>query len=738
VNLKISHTRPVYIDIAGCAESSNRSGSPNRAARLGYHRSVVRKHPFAFIAAASIFLILLALLVWQGSFSFPFRPADSHETILLSAVSIIIFILLATLAFILFRDTIKLYIDRQNQREGSRIRSKLLFGAIALTVAPTLFSALFNYMVLSHTLDKWFTLPARGIVMNLQELDQSYRKEAQARVQAEADWLSLLPETREAALTGHIEASFFKAICEQRGIRQVVLTPRTGVPLLLYQLFKAEPSTVLRAAATVKSLTETVGHITVLSALTDDPSQKEALIESYMDDQKRLAGQKKFYHNNYFLLICLLTVFVLFFAAWSAQILSRQLSVPIAGLLAGAREVSRGNLSYRVRVGAIDELATLVRAFNEMTGELEGNAKELELRRRFTEAILESIPTGVISVSSDERIERGNRALAGIFSFEKVANFKRLSDLFAADDLAEIRYLLKRARRTGTAACQLEMQRASDVLHLAVTAASLEEHRGFVMVIEDTSDLLRAQKASAWQEVARRIAHEIKNPLTPISLCADRIARQILRLQLPPESRAILEECTLTIQQEVQTVKALVDEFSQFSRFPAAQPVPADLNEIVESARNVFAGRLDGIDLRLWLDRNIPQVMADRELLKRVIVNLIDNAAEAMTDSPVRKLDIATSQPSPDVLEVSVTDTGCGVSRADKEKLFLPYFSTKARGTGLGLAIVSHIIKEHQGRVRIEDNHPNGARFIVELNALPTADQTLYSEVAESNVQQRS
>jgi nitrogen fixation/metabolism regulation signal transduction histidine kinase len=328
--------------------------------------------------------------------------------------------------------------------------------------------------------------------------------------------------------------------------------------------------------------------------------------------------------------------------------------------------------------------------------------------------------------------------LAGIFSVEKVASSKRLADLFAGDDLADIRYLLKKARRTGTAACQLEMQGASGVLHLAVTAASLEERRGFVMVIEDTSDLLRFQKASAWQEVARRIAHEIKNPLTPISLCADRIARQLLRVKLPPESRAILEECTVTIQQEVQTVKTLVDEFSQFSRFPAAQPVPADLNEIVESARNVFAGRLEGIDLELSLDRGISQVMADRELLKRVIVNLIDNAAEAMTDSPVRKLQIATSQPSPEVLEISVADSGCGISRDDKEKLFLPYFSTKARGTGLGLAIVHHIVTEHHGRVRVEANYPSGACFIIELNALPTGDQTLYSEVAESNAHQRS
>jgi len=698
----------------------------------------VRKHPLAFVGLLALFLVLLALLVWQGSFSVPFYPSDSHEIIVLSAVSIILFILLATLAFILFRDTIKLYIDRQNRREGSRIRSKLLVGAILLTVAPTLFSALFNYMVLNRTLEKWFTGPQRSIDMNLQELDKSYRKEAQARVQAEADWLSLLPETREAATSGHVNTVFFKSICEQRGIRQLALNRNTGVPLLLYQLFKAPAATVLRADADVKGANESlVGHLTVLSAMTEDPSQKEANILTSQNEKKKLSNSKKFYNDTYFLLICLLTLFVLFFAAWTAQILSRQISVPIAALLEGAREVSRGNLSYRVRVGAIDELATLVRAFNEMTSELEGNAKELELRRRFTEAILESIPTGVISVSSDERIERGNRALAGIFSEETVKNSKRLSDLFAPDDLAEIRYLLKRARRTGAAACQLEVPKASGVLHLAVTAASLEERRGFVMVIEDTSDLLRAQKASAWQEVARRIAHEIKNPLTPISLCADRIARQLLRVPLPAESRAILEECTHIIQQEVQTVKTLVDEFSQFSRFPTAQPVPVDLNEIVESARNVFAGRLDSIDVSVSLDRHIAPVMADRELLKRVIVNLIDNAAEAMTDSPVRKLQIATCQPSPDAVEVSVTDTGCGVSRADKEKLFLPYFSTKERGTGLGLAIVSHIVTEHKGRVRVEDNHPNGARFVVELNPIQPAESqpASYSEIVESNAQ---
>jgi len=253
------------------------------------------------------------------------------------------------------------------------------------------------------------------------------------------------------------------------------------------------------------------------------------------------------------------------------------------------------------------------------------------------------------------------------------------------------------------------------------------------MVLEDTSDLLRAEKAIAWQEVARRVAHEIKNPLTPISLCADRIARQLTRLPLEPDTRAILEECAATIQQEVQTVKSLVDEFSQLSRFPTAQPVPADLNEIVESAMAVFAGRLEGISVSVDLDRRIPLVMADREQIKRVIVNLIDNAAEAMNDAPVRKLLVATAYTPSDSVELSVTDTGCGVSVRDKEKLFLPYFSTKARGTGLGLAIVSRIVTEHHGRVRVEDNRPRGTRFVVELNVLPNAEPQPAFEAEEQS-----
>jgi nitrogen fixation/metabolism regulation signal transduction histidine kinase len=276
---------------------------------------------------------------------------------------------------------------------------------------------------------------------------------------------------------------------------------------------------------------------------------------------------------------------------------------------------------------------------------------------------------------------------------------------------------MKRARRTGLASRQLEMQTEQQRLHLAVTVSALEEKvtSGFVIVLEDTSELLRAQKAAAWHEVARRVAHEIKNPLTPIALSAERISRQVERLALPPENIRILDECAGTISRSVESVKTLVDEFSQFARFPAAKPVRSDLNEVVESALAVFSGRLDGVDIQVQLAAGLPPVNIDKDQFQRAVVNLVDNAAEAMQDSLVKRLLVRTQPGGAESVELVIADTGCGVSADQKEKLFLPYFSTKGRGTGLGLAIVNHILADHGAQIRVEDNLPAGARFTIEI-----------------------
>src|SRR5436190_2901786 len=358
--------------------------------------------------------------------------------------------------------------------------------------------------------------------------------------------------------------------------------------------------------------------------------------------------------NLYLLFMSLITLFVLFVSIWIARVLAEQISGPISALLEAAAEMRRGNLAHRVTVKAGDELATLVRGFNETVQVLEANRDELERRRRFTEAILESIPTGVLSISADGRIQRINRALRGIFDAEEIGRATTIHDLFPRDDVTEFEYLMKRARRTGVAATQLELRRSDRVVHLAATVSAIDgrSNAGFVIILEDTSELLRAQKAMAWQEVARRIAHELKNPLTPISLSAERIARHISRGTNAADAQRIIADCSRTIVREVESVKQLVDEFSEFARFPAAQPVRADLNQVVRAAMDVFEGRLRDIDVTVELAPGLPAVCVDPEQIKRVVVNLVDNAAEAMQDSALKALLVATTMPAPETIEL--------------------------------------------------------------------------------------
>ncbi len=599
---------------------------------------------FLYLSGLVLLLVSAGLVIWQGSFSFgELAPTSPEQTVLYWAISTLVFLLTVTLGFMLLRTALRLYVERRSNREGSRIKTKLVIGALALSFLPVFFLVLWSVSVLNRNLDKWFSRPAENVRLNLQEVARALEQERASAGRIQPAWLA----------------------------------------------------------------------------------EKQKQIEGYIREYDRLAISRKEARRFYLMLLALITLFVLFVATWIALFLARQISNPISALLDAAAQVRRGNLEHRVQVRAIDELATLVRAFNEMTRDLEANSRELERRRRFTEAILESIPTGVISVSFDGRIQRVNRALGEILGAQGVARAQRLEDLFSREDTAELRYMMKRARRTGLASRQFERKAGGAVQHLAVTVAALEDKAGsgFVLVLEDTSELLRAQKALAWQEVARRLAHEIKNPLTPIALSAERVAYQLERHPTPAEFRRIARECLQTITREVESVKSLVDQFSQLAGFPAARPAPADLNQVVQEALAVFAGRLDGIELRCELAPGLPPVKLDRELFKRAIVNLVDNAAEAMQESPLKRLYVATLAPSSEAVELVIADTGCGISPEDKEKLFLPYFSTKGRGTGLGLAIVSQILHEHKAGIRVEDNQPAGARFIIEIPALEAEAQ---------------
>jgi len=670
-----------------------------------------------YIAALAV---LVTLVVWQGSFSFgDYGPDNPVQTSLYWAISSLVFLLTLTIGFMLFRTGVKLYIERRSNREGSRIRTKLVVGALTLSFLPVFFLVLWSVYVLNRNLDKWFSRPAEGIRQELNEVAEALAREVRDKARVQAAWLAGLPETKALAAENRRASGIFERICAEQEIAGAYLEFPDGRQEVLC-VAASGVGEVLVATAEVPG---TAAQLTVKVRTPLDMARKQGNISRWLAEYDNLILNRKSTRSFYLQLLFLLTLFILFVATWLALYLARQISIPIAALLEAASQVRKGNWGHRVEVQAIDELASLVRSFNQMTEGLENSRRELENRRRFIETILESIPTGVISVAPDGRILRVNAALSHILPREVVSRAEKLEDLFGREDLAEIKYLMKRARRTGAASTQLEFKREQRTLHLSVTVSALEAKltSGFVVVLEDTSELLRAQKAAAWHEVARRIAHEIKNPLTPIALSAERILRHLERQPAQPETAKVLAQCAATIVQEVETLKRLVDEFSQFARFPAARPVPSDLNGIVEAGLAVFSGRLDGIELVTKLAPNLPLVNVDREQLKRVVVNLVDNAAEAMQNSLVRQLHVSTAA-SGDMVELVVADTGCGISAEEKEKLFLPYFSTKGRGTGLGLAIVSHILTEHNAHVRVEDNFPTGARFVVEIPAIAAAE----------------
>jgi two-component system, NtrC family, nitrogen regulation sensor histidine kinase NtrY len=658
--------------------------------------------------------VLVAMLVMQGSFSLGnIAPQGPGQVYIFWAVSTLVFLLTVLIGFILFRTFLKIYLERQRNREGSRLRTKLVLAALGISLLPVFFFAVFSIYVLNRNLDKWFSQPAVAAKASLVGITMAIERAAEGKARAQAEMLAARPE-----LLGYVKGDEAKErevqrFCQKHGIADAFWDTKDGKRLLLCSVKR----TTDRAQLATVRLPEGLGSVGVRALLEVNAEAEYQRLVNAIAQYDQMAVSKRELWQFYLQMIALICLFILFLATWAATILARQISVPIAELLKGAKELREGNLTYRLETKASDELATLVRGFNDMTQALEANDRELERRRRFTEALLENIPTGVVSLSPEGRVLRVNRALRQIFPEVEAEKNLRIEDLFPAEEAGEVRYMMKRARRTGLVTRQFEFVKGRQTMHLGVTVSTVDDKPGSptILVIEDTGELLRAQKQAAWHEVARRVAHEIKNPLTPIALSAERIGRHLDRLGLAPENAKVLRECSAMISREVESVRALVDEFSQFARFPATQLAPVQLNDVVGNALAVFRGRLSGIEIEVNCEAGLPEIEGDGEQLKRVVVNLVDNAAEALQESALKRISVSTAALGNESVELIISDTGCGVSPEDREKLFLPYFSTKGRGTGLGLAIVSHILTEHHAQIRVEDNVPTGARFVVEF-----------------------
>jgi hypothetical protein len=734
-----------------------------------------RRRRVIFSLTAGV-LVLFAVILWQTSFNLTLAPDSNQELIFFAALSAVIFLLFVALTFVLARNLLKLFAERRLGVLGSKLRTRLVVAGLLLSFLPVIMMFWFAYGLMNRSIDKWFSQPVEAVRQDTSAMASMISNYAAENARAEAMSIASSPDTQRA-FEGHsfspvvgvfrrheptLEGGFAFAIAD--GNAEASFGAPAPWPLLRGKL----PQQPLLASLPTRfawDKTEYIlgtapvgdrGMILIAMPLPEKFSETVKQIEASQQRYLELAASRKLLRRTYMGYLLLLTVLVLFATTWLALFLSKLVTRPVAALAEAMQEISRGRLDYRVEVRAADEIGDLVRSFNRMAEELEGSRRQietssrevgvanaaLEQRRRHIETILESIPTGVVSLDAARRVTHVNHALLRMFhpvggDSGKPARLigAALPDLFPREVIEDLEPLLRRADRMGTTTTQMELILPTEKLNVAITVATLQhesQRLGYVLVFEDLSDLLKAQKQAAWREVARRVAHEIKNPLTPIALSAERIRRHLERgKQVDAASVKVINSCAETISGAVETVRTLVDEFSTLARFPASKPQPADINWIVENTLAMFDGRLNNMNVRTSLSDGLPKVMADPDAIKRALANLVDNAAEAVQSSMVREISIVTALVgSRDAVEISVSDTGHGVTQELKERLFLPYFSTKKRGTGLGLAIVSRIIEDHRGSIRVEENRPVGTRFVVEL---PVATETVGTAVVSQH-----
>lgn len=727
--------------------------APIRNPKVSYRKQVI------ILLSVSV-LVLLAILVSQTAFDATMlRPETNQQTIVFYALSLFISLLFGGLFFVLARNLLKLFAERRLGVLGSKFRTRMVAGALLLSFVPVMAMYWFSYGLMNRSIDKWFSAPLEEVRSETEAMGTLLANYGMQNAHAEAVSIAALPETRRA-FAGH---SFSGVLAEFQS-RQTTL--QGGFALAIHNddleasYNSPAPWSVLKSKLPIAEAVAahpaqfawdqtdyTVGSapiaggglIVVAIPLPQEFSQTLHQVQASQARYYNLSRERRVLRRTYMGLLLLLTMIVLFVTTWLALFLSKIVTRPLSALAEATQEISRGRLDYRVDVRAADEIGDLVRSFNRMAEDLEGSRRqiessslklsaansELEQRRRHMETILESIPTGVLSLDADRRITHVNQALQRMFYPDTNAPASAvllgtsLTEVFPAEVSEDFEPLIRRADRMGMTTSQMEMQLPHNALNVAITVATLQQQdqrSGYVVVFEDLSDLLKGQKQAAWREVARRVAHEIKNPLTPIALSTERIERQLDRAPTDPATLGIVRSCAGTIARAVETVRRLVDEFSTLARFPVANPQPIEINEVVDTALSMFHGRLEGIQLHISLSPELPKVMGDAESIKRAIANLVDNAAEALREAIVREISVSTALvASRDAVEIIVSDTGHGVTRELKEKLFLPYFSTKKRGTGLGLSIVSRIVEDHHGSIRVEENRPVGTRFVVEL-----------------------
>ena len=718
--------------------------SENRENLSPEQRERIRRRRRALLWVLGVtVLLLLAIIVSQQLWLWTvIRPDTASDTLVLYALSTLNFVAFVVFLFIFVRNLLKLRRERKERQLGSKVKTRLLVYFISISFLPITAMAVFSYLFLNRSLEKWFNPLPEEILQEAQKVRRDTLESNERTLRENASLLVLLlnkqaPQDRQATLD-QVVTSGQLARAEILGPDGTILTrSNSSLP-----------------AGDVVTMPLNNSETLIVAPPKGASNDLADFVSASERDYQELVGKQRRVRLLGLSTLGLMTLILLFVSSWVAIYLARGIATPIKALAEASNEIARGNLSHRVTTIADDELALLAESFNQMTTQLEENRSRIEAgaaelrdknlalreRRNYIETVLQSLSTGVVSVDENDRVTTLNRSAARMLGLvDGLGENPQLQGLIHIEDWLVVDRLLRRARRMGHASEQTQLESGTPngggPLPVAMTATAMRDatgpRPGVVLVIEDLSELLAAQRAAAWSEVARRMAHEIKNPLTPIQLSAERIAKSYARANANGSNNgttggtderiderkvaAVITECTETISREVASLKAMVDEFSRFARLPATRFEVASLNEVVNQAVGLYEERLDGARIDVQLDPDLPATMLDVEQIKRVFVNLIDNALDALVSVSDERVITVTTDRDVGLVRVEVADTGRGIAPGDFRRLFEPYFSRRDSGTGLGLAIVQRIIFEHGGTIRAEKNEPRGAKFVIEL-----------------------
>jgi len=668
-------------------------------------------------------------------------------------------ILLVLLVFLVVRNLVKLLFERRKNILGSRLRVRLVLVFIGLSLIPTLLLFFIAGGFVTKSFEKWFGVQVGNALRASLEIGETYYQNSANNALFYARQLS--QRITEAGLFDTKSMDGLKAFVEAKqreynlGTVEIFSPDRkplvvafndkvpTGITVkpeseFLNRALRGLEVTrtqgfgeadIIRGGVPIKSRDGKILGVVVVDYFVPKSVTKRALqIRRSYDEHKNLAIFKEDIKNTYMMTLILFTLVIIFSATWFGLYLAKGITGPIQKLAEGTHEVAHGNWDYQIDTSGDDEIGMLVGSFNQMTRDLKQINAELEQRRRYMETLLANVTAGVVFVDRQGRISTFNRAAEQVLGMDAGEVLgKPYTEVFQSDSLVVLREIIDRVQGSRSIEREIKVPTSDRILTLLVTAATLrdddEQVLGVMMFVEDITEIQKVQRMEAWREVARRIAHEIKNPLTPIQLSAQRLRKRYEHLLAGDGD--VLEKCTSTIIKQVEELKNLVNEFSNFARLPTAKLAPNDLNKVVKEALFLFKEGHKGLEFRFDKRGDLPLLELDGEQIKRVLINLLDNAVAVVGEGG--RIEISTEyDPSLGIVHLEVADNGCGLPPEVRENIFEPYFSTKKDGTGLGLAIVSAIVSDHRGYIRVRPNEPKGTRFIIEL---PVTTQDLPAEV---------